>query len=284
MKKNLLFVSLLSMVFLWLGNVSLWYSVGCADEYQAMTSANAAMSACASHYEGETTPISQLCSNESSAAISAVDIYNQCKAENPSDTNPTQCSDIQGWINQNPGWGCPTWYTPDGINSLQCCNPEAVWSTWTYCQNTPSSSLNNDPHAFVSISWVSCACEKWYGEYYNTDWSITCELCSRDDVCCGTKLNTKIPFIGDCIESSSQASGSVINETTAFPILISALVKIIISVILIASFILIIVAGVRWSAGDAKWGKDMIIKVAVWLAILWASGVILRLINPNFFG
>jgi hypothetical protein len=62
------------------------------------------------------------------------------------------------------------------------------------------------------------------------------------------------------------------------------LVKILISVILVASFILIIVAGVMIATGDAKWGKDMIIKVAIWLAILWASGVILRLINPNFFG
>lgn len=149
------------------------------------------------------------------------------------------------------------------------------------------SDLYNDMNSKQTTIWT-CECKKTYGEYYNTSWpkawKYSCELCTRDDVCCGTKLNTKIPFIGNCIESSSQASGSVINETTAFPILISALVKIIISVILIASFILIIVAGVRWSAGDAKWGKDMIIKVAVWLAILWASGVILRLINPNFFG
>ncbi|MCX6822457.1 MAG: hypothetical protein NTX91_00470 [candidate division SR1 bacterium] len=103
-------------------------------------------------------------------------------------------------------------------------------------------------------------------------------------MCCGTKLSTSIPFIGDCLESSSQDPASKINETTAFPVLITALVKIVISVILVASFILIIVAGVMWSTGDAKGGKDMIVKVAIGLAILGASGVILRLVNPNFFG
>lgn len=80
----------------------------------------------------------------------------------------------------------------------------------------------------------------------------TCELCTRKDVCCGTKLSTSIPFIGDCIESSSQASGAVITETTAFPVLITSLVKILISVILVVSFILIIAAGVMRATGDAK--------------------------------
>lgn len=151
--------------------------------------------------------------------------------------------------------------------------------------NVAGSDLIDSPNAIVSIPSVSCKCVPEYGEYYDaTLLKHQCGLCTRDDVCCGTKLNTKIPFIGDCIESSAQSSTSVVNEATAFPILVSSLVKILISVILIASFVLIVVAGVMIATGDAKWGKDMIIKVAIWLAILWASGVILRLINPNFFG
>lgn len=150
-------------------------------------------------------------------------------------------------------------------------------------------SLSWDTNAYASLGGLSCECKKWRWEYYDSiEWKVKCWLCTDDKVCCGTKLNTKIPFIGDCIESSSQASGSKITETTAFPILVTALVKILISVILIASFVLIVVAGVmiasaRDDASQATAGKKMIIKVAVWLAILWASGVILRLINPNFF-
>jgi hypothetical protein len=31
-----------------------------------------------------------------------------------------------------------------------------------------------------------------------------------------------------------------------------------------------------------KW-KKLVIKVAIWIALLWASWIILHLINPNFF-
>lgn len=148
--------------------------------------------------------------------------------------------------------------------------------------NVVASDLFDDPNAQKNTFW--CACKKWFGRSTSQTKPKLCQPCSDPDVCCGTKLNTSIPFIGNCIETSSQASGSTINESTAFPILVWSLIKIVVSVILITSFILIIVAGVMIATGDSKWGKDMIIKVAIGLALLWASGVILRLINPNFFG
>lgn len=149
--------------------------------------------------------------------------------------------------------------------------------------NVESSPYFKDPNSKIVIPNATCACKKWYGDMPGAKkWEI-CQLCELEEVCCGVKLNTNVPFIGNCIESSTQAAWSTVTETTAFPILVSALVKILISVILITSFILIVIAGVRWSAGDAKWGKDMIIKVAIGLAILGASGTILALINPNFF-
>jgi len=38
------------------------------------------------------------------------------------------------------------------------------------------------------------------------------------------------------------------------------------------------------ATGNPSEGKKMIIKVVIGIALLGASGVILRLINPNFFG
>ena len=278
---------MLSLVFLWLGNVSFGYSAGCSSEYQAMSTANTSLSQCMNNcVDGNQTPeiCSQTCSSQSTSSINATDNYNQCRAANPSDTNPTTCSDVDNaWINQNADGSCPNWYVPDGQWTLLCCNPQPEWSTTVLC-NVARSNYLNEPNSKVVMPDVSCDCAPGYGELPGAPKGKKCQPCNTPGVCCGIKLNTKIPFIGDCIESSSQASGAVITETTAFPVLVTALVKILISVILIASFVLIVVAGVMRATGNAKWGKDMIVKVAIWLAILWASGVILRLINPNFFG
>jgi hypothetical protein len=53
--------------------------------------------------------------------------------------------------------------------------------------------------------------------------------------------------------------------------LIGSLTKILISVILITSFILIVVAGVMIASGKPSEGKKMIINVAIGLALLGAS-------------
>lgn len=112
----------------------------------------------------------------------------------------------------------------------------------------------------------------------------TCKPCSDEWVCCGVKLNTNIPFIGDCIETKSQDSTSKITEENAFPTLMAWFTKLLMTVILIVCFLVIIVAWVLWTTWDSKKWKDMIKWVAIALALLWASGVILRLVNPNFFG
>ena len=176
------------------------------------------------------------------------------------------------------------------ISDGQTCDVTACPSTSSTTTTTPcfvaGSDLSGDVHAVTVLGGLSCKCIPTYGTYYDTTLKRNqCGLCTSPDVCCGTKLNTSIPFVGNCIETSSQASGSVITDATAFPILVSSLVKILVSVILIVSFIIIIAAGVMISTGGAnvKKGKDWIINVAIGLAILGASGIILHLINPNFF-
>lgn len=95
-------------------------------------------------------------------------------------------------------------------------------------------------------------------------------------------LNTSIPFIGRCVEKSSWSTddGSALN---AFPVIIGAATKMLVTVILLVSFVMIVVWGVQWASWDAKSGKAKITKVAIGIAMLGMMGAILRLINPNFF-
>ena len=104
--------------------------------------------------------------------------------------------------------------------------------------------------------------------------------------CDWIKLNTNFPIIWNCIWTSKD---SETNPTTAFPKMVWALTKIIMSLILVVCFIFIIVAGIMWAwswednsqVTKAKW---ILKKVAIVILLLWFSWAILRLINPNFFG
>lgn len=78
------------------------------------------------------------------------------------------------------------------------------------------------------------------------------------------------------------------NQLNAFPIMIKGLMKIVISIVLVVSFLMIVAGGVMMTMGgydtsNFTKGKGMIKSVARALAMLGASGVILKLINPNFF-
>jgi hypothetical protein len=46
----------------------------------------------------------------------------------------------------------------------------------------------------------------------------------------------------------------------------------------------VMIASSGANSGGYDQGKKMIRKVIIWLVLLWASGIILALINPNFFG
>jgi hypothetical protein len=158
-------------------------------------------------------------------------------------------------------------------------------NTSTPC-NISTSKLSWDVNAIVSAIWVSCKCKPNFGEYYDTiEGKTKCGDCSREDVCCGVKLNTRVPFIGDCIEDEKYTNDPTsVSQEEAFPVLMSSLTQMLVTIILIVSFVLIIIWGIQIATGNPSGGKKMIIKVVVAIAILWASGVILRLINPNFFG
>ena len=96
--------------------------------------------------------------------------------------------------------------------------------------------------------------------------------------CNWIELKTCFPIIWDCI-----GDGEGEDATNAFPSMIWALTKIIMSLILVACFILIIYAGILWSADKPKEAKEWLRRVGITILLLWFSGAILKLINPNFF-
>jgi len=110
-------------------------------------------------------------------------------------------------------------------------------------------------------------------------WSyVSAGQCIDKEACEWIALNTCFPIIWNCIWGDGD-----INSTNVFPSMIWALTKIVVALILVVCFILIIYAGILWSMDKPKEAKDWLKRVAVTVLLLWFSGAILRLINPNFF-
>lgn len=179
--------------------------------------------------------------------------------------------------------------TPPSTNIYQ--------NTATNVDNTkywPKTYTTEDKNLETADTWFKwLICPDWT-KAVEKKW---CVPCTDTWVCCGIQLNTNVPFIGNCIELSkwstddwsNDANESKVTERTAFPILMWGLTKILVTVIILMGFVGILAGWVMISAsgGDDSWaskGKALIGKVIVALALLGASGVILRLINPNFFG
>lgn len=164
------------------------------------------------------------------------------------------------------------------------------WAWWTNCVSQWCEVDENWSCINCQTDTTSDDCsppESCEGETTNEE-----EDCS--DCKCGIKLNTSVPFIWNCIQiaredtTNNDTNTTIVTKQNAFPVLMWALSKIVVTAILVFSFVLIIVAGVMMasSGGDSgrfSDGKKLIWKVIVWLALLWASWVILKLINPSFF-
>jgi len=163
--------------------------------------------------------------------------------------------------------------------------------------NSSKSSSNNPDEKLCTSNWkrvvesLICKCDPWY-KRVDDKWCLSCDT---EWVCCWVELNTNVPFIGNCIELSKNSSDTQssndetkVTEKTAFPVLMWWLTKILVTVIMLVSFVAILawwvmIASSGWSDSWASNGKKLIWRVVIALALLGASGVILRLINPNFF-
>lgn len=112
--------------------------------------------------------------------------------------------------------------------------------------------------------------------FFSILWWLSWIYVLADETDCDwIKLNTDFPIIWNCISTKDTLS--------AFPTMMGAISKIVVSLILVVCFIFIIVAWIKRSSDDPKWAKDILKKVAITILVLWFSWAILRLINPNFF-
>ena len=186
-------------------------------------------------------------------------------------SEPNCC--VQGGCQRTPdaSWFCEDWYANDWNG---CCSLISLLCSWN----------------LYAPDWWNCVpCEE-EGTIPNSD-HTKC-ICDSSVKCCGVQLNMELPFIGDCIEMNTDSSNpdtTSVSSVTAFPILMQWLMKIVMSVILIFSFLMIIVAGLMmtaWafkSSSFDKW-KNILKNVIISLILLWCSWLILSLINPSFFG
>ena len=178
----------------------------------------------------------------------------------------------QGW--NNGQWGSQWWNWWE--QELLCdCNREILPNDTCYSQ---CNSQCEQPQECTN-DW-----EIW------STWSCKC-ICDPNVKCCGIQLNTVVPFIWDCIEMSASTRWDTtsVTSTTAFPILMQWLMKILMSAIMVFSFLMVIVAWLSmttWAFGGSgftKW-KTILKNVIISLILLWCSWLILSLVNPSFFG
>ena len=196
------------------------------------------------------------------------------------------CSSIYSWTNLsaqelNDQGTCDDWFYKDPL--YDCCIKYQ-----SFCDMATGYMKLYDGIYTWKI-WVVCEpCLAWTKP--NDDHSRC--VCDSDTVCCGIELYVWIPFIGDCIEMNSYSARpdtTTVTNTSAFPVLMQWLMKIVMSVILVVSFLLVIVSGLMMTAwafkstSFDKW-KTLIKNVIISLILLWLSWLILKLINPSFFG
>lgn len=167
----------------------------------------------------------------------------------------------------NWSWNCTEpWFTAQG----NCCFANNLcWSwvnMWWQCHECTWDTIANENH-------TKC-------------------ICNSNIKCCWIQLNTVVPFIWDCIELNTDShrwDTTVVTSVTAFPILMQWLMKILMSAIMVFSFLMVIVAWLMmttWAFSNSsfsKW-KTILKNVIISLILLWCSWLILSLINPSFFG
>ena len=122
----------------------------------------------------------------------------------------------------------------------------------------------------------------------NISTQITLAAEGEDDCKDWIKLNTDVPFIGKCIHTNKATNKDAVTPVNAFPKLMWALMNLLMTVILIMSLLMIVYSWVLmttwwYSTNNYSKGIWMLWHVAQWMALLWASWVILKVINPNFF-
>lgn len=137
-----------------------------------------------------------------------------------------------------------------------------VWNNTTRWYSAPTQRQAEDQSmaAYQAQQWNQSQWANWW-----CDW---------------VSLNTDVPYVGKCLRKSEAGS--------AFPVLMSWLSKIVITLIMVIGFLMILIWWVLITASGAssklQWDwKALIMRVVTWIILLWISWMILHAINPNFF-
>ena len=190
---------------------------------------------------------------------------------------------------------CPDKCTNRKFDNFTCEQTYGSWRYWT--SQTPTCCKNCWPNRILVDDECECDTTKPCNRSWDKRNLNTCKCeCDPSQRCCWILLNTVVPFIWDCIEMTSQNdvwssnndNTSTVNQLNAFPFLMMWLSKILVTAILIFSFLIVIVSWlmmVTWvyDEGNYKKWMERIKKVVVALILLWSSWLILKLINPSFF-
>ena len=205
---------------------------------------------------------------------------------------------------QDSSWLCASYWTTYILSGTccvenQCSNPPhpTEWCTWWLvlwaggcCEEASSICPWDNQYLPEWWSWSSdCAeCETWT----KPNEAHTKCICDSSKKCCWIQLNTVVPFIWDCIEMNTDSSRwdtTSVTSATAFPVLVQWLMKILMSAIMVFSFLMVIVAWLMMTTWAFSWWnftkwKTILKNVIISLILLWCSWLILSLVNPSFFG
>lgn len=200
----------------------------------------------------------------------------KCECDNPPVNNTCESGYVLDWAccvtceNPPQNGQCESWYKLEDV----CC----VEMSCEELNSWDKEKCDERREKWEAVIWENCSC-----------------ACDPARWCCGVQLNVPLPFIGDCIELTNSNStagardGSIsINQLNAFPVLIKWISKIIVTLIMIFSVIVVIFAWVMMTTSVAnesnyKTWLEMLKKVIIALILLWTSWLILKLINPTFF-
>lgn len=160
-------------------------------------------------------------------------------------------------------------------------------------QNTMNWMADN-PDTFRWNNVATPNADDWNMEWQNQEssspswwWRWVCWE-TKDDDKNYIILNTNVPFVGRCIKKEFDVAAGDTNVSNVFPKLMAYMIRIVMTVLIVWGFLWILVWGFMIASNGAFGSKQtwvkLILGVIAGLILLWASGIILNLINPNFFG
>jgi len=169
------------------------------------------------------------------------------------------------------------WDTPQAWDEAFCTD-----NWWTFYNGECYAAWSEDLFCIKNGgTYANWECVVWNEQADNKACMAKCKTTQwNSESFCSCKcngwivLNTEFPFIGRCIaKTSDDTVGKVAGVFT----------NILMTIIITSAFGMLIRAGVQFTMDKPKEAKQTIMNVVIAFAALWSLGILLRLINPNFF-